>query len=97
MPVTILRPGPSFGGGNAGTLLAIDDKDKESLTSDPIVQEALRRDYLVVEMDPRGFGELAVSRPSWVFATSLLLGENFVWRQAWDIQMLLNSLPSVRS
>ena len=91
-PVTILRPGPGFGGGNAGTLLAIDDKDKESLASDPIVEEALRRDYLVVEMDPRGFGELAVSHPAWVSATSLLLGENFVWRQARDIQLLLNGL-----
>ncbi len=96
VPVTILRPGPDYGPGLAGTLLAIDDRDKESLASDPIVQEALRRDYLVIEMDPRGFGELAVSHPNWIFATSLLLGENFVWRQAWDLQIRLNSFPFTR-
>src|SRR5437879_6899496 len=88
VPVTILRPGPSphpGGGGGAGTLLAIDDRDKETLASDPVVQEAFQRDWLVVEVDPRGFGELTVQEPGWVFATSLLLGENFVWRQAWDV------------
>jgi hypothetical protein len=91
IPVTILRPGsePYPSGGVAGTLLAIDDK--ETLISDPIVQEALQRDWLVVELDPRGFGEVAAGKPGWVFATSLLLGENFVWQQAWDLHFLLNS------
>ena len=94
VPVTILRPGPSPhpGGGGAGTLLAIDDRDKETLASDPVVQEAFQRDWLVVEVDPRGFGELTVQEPGWVFATSLLLGENFVWRQAWDVHFLLDTM-----
>ncbi len=89
-PVTILRPHPRDAGGNTGTLLAIDDQDKESLTQDPVVLEALKRDYMVVEMDPRGFGELSVQHPAWVSAASLLLGENFAWRQGWDIARLLD-------
>lgn len=92
MPVTILRPGEDHGGGDSGALLAIDDEQKDSLASDPIVQQALRRDYLVFEMDLRGFGEIAVQRPAWEFATSLLLGENIVWRQAWDIRALAEEL-----
>ncbi|PYT28417.1 MAG: hypothetical protein DMG57_14955, partial [Acidobacteria bacterium] len=57
-----------------------------------MVQEAFQRDWLVVEVDPRGFGELTVQEPGWVFATSLLLGENFVWRQAWDVHFLLDTM-----
>ena len=92
VPVTILRPGPDHAGGAAGILWAIDDKDKETLASDPIVQAALQRDWLVIELDPRGFGELKTGKPGWVFATSLLLGENFTWRQAWDLRFLLDNL-----
>jgi dienelactone hydrolase len=91
MPATVLRPGEDHGGGSKGALLAIDDQDKESLASDPVVQEALRRDYMVWEIDPRGFGELTVQKPAWQFAVSLLLGENLVWRQAWDIRTLAES------
>ena len=92
LPITILRPGfgPYPAGGRGGVLVALDDKDKETLVSDPVVQEALRRDWLVFAFDPRGFGELAVEKPGWVFATSLLLGENFIWRQAWDLRLLLD-------
>lgn len=97
VPVTILRPGYKNGGGSAGLLLAISDADKESLASDPIVEEALRRDYLVAEMDPRGFGELSLTRPGWTFATSLILGENIVWRQAWDIETLVFLAVSKRN
>lgn len=34
--------------------------------------------------------KVGLERPGWVFATSLLLGENFVWRQAWDLRLLLD-------
>jgi hypothetical protein len=90
VPITVLRSGPNNCGGARGKLLVIDDRDKESLASDPIVQEALRRDYFVIEMDPRGFGELALQKPGWVFAASVLLGENFVWRQGWDVRFMLD-------
>ncbi len=93
-PVTILRPHPKEAGGNAGTLLTIHDQDKESLAEDPVVLEALTRNYLVVAMDPRGFGELSVQHPAWVFAASLLLGENFAWRQGWDIARMLDFFAS---
>jgi hypothetical protein len=93
LPVTILRPGSV--GGYSHTLITLDDRDKESLASDPIVQEALRRDHMVWEIDPRGFGELPVRQPAWAFATSLLLGENFVWRQAWDLRILTDALCNI--
>ena len=92
IPLTILRPGPNHAGGRAGTLVAIDDEEKEALASDAVVQEALRRDWLVVAIDPRGFGELKTDKPGWVFAVSLLLGENFVWRQAWDLRFLIDNM-----
>ena len=105
IPVTILRPPlgetpqdyPKASGGGAGTLLVLDENDKEALTHDPIVEEALRRDYMVVEMDPRGFGEIPIQNSAWVSAASLLLGENFVWRQAWDIYHRLDGFPFIRS
>ncbi|RPH42521.1 MAG: hypothetical protein EHM91_09320 [Planctomycetota bacterium] len=41
--------------------------------------------WAVVLADLRGMGELSVTRPGWVYAVSLLLGENFVGRQALDL------------
>ena len=43
-------------------------------------------------MDPRGIGESATDKTGWVFAVSLLLGENFVGRQAWDLGRVLEAL-----
>ena len=43
-------------------------------------------------MDPRGVGESATDKNGWVFAVSLLLGENFVGRQAWDVGRVLEFL-----
>jgi hypothetical protein len=51
----------------------------------------MRRDYMTWELDPRGFGELPTELPSWQFATGLLLGDNLVWRQAWDIHTVVES------
>ena len=39
-------------------------------------------------------GELSTTKPSWTFAASLLLGENFVWRQAWDLLQVARYLTS---
>ena len=40
-------------------------------------------------IDPRGIGELKTNSESFVFAVSLLLGENFAWRQSSDILRVL--------
>jgi hypothetical protein len=95
VPLTLLRPGPGHSGNDIGTLLVVDDRDKELFDSDPIVQEALRRNYMIVGMDPRGFGELASQKPGWIFATSVLLGENFVWKQAWDLRSMLDEFQDL--
>jgi hypothetical protein len=54
--------------------------------------DALKRGWSVCGMDPRGTGELAVAQPSWAAAVSLLLGENFVGRQAWDFRRVIESM-----
>ena len=68
-----------------GVVAAVDDRGKEALASDPAVQAILKRGWAVCGMDPRGIGELATTKAGWVFAVSLLLGENFVQRQGGDL------------
>lgn len=68
-----------------GLLLAVDDRGKESAATDPVVQELLEGGWNICALDPRGIGELSTSKPNWVFAASLLLGQNPVWLQAWDM------------
>jgi hypothetical protein len=65
-------------------LIAIDDRGKEAIMSDPLADHALARGWAVCGLDPRGIGELAISKRGWAAAVSLLLGENFVARQGWD-------------
>lgn len=81
IPVLMLRPQ----GVAAGVLIAADDEGKEALKADPVLEEARVAGWAVACTDPRGIGELAVTERGWVFAVSLLLGENFVWRQALDL------------
>jgi hypothetical protein len=76
----------------SGILFAMDDRGKEEIASDPAVMHALKRGWAVCGMDARGIGELSVAQPSWAAAVSLLLGENFVGRQAWDIRRVIESV-----
>jgi hypothetical protein len=75
-----------------GVVVAVDDRGKESLGSDPLVMEAFEKNWAVCGIDPRGIGELATTKAGWVFAVSLLLGENFVGRQAADLSGLMDAL-----
>jgi dienelactone hydrolase len=72
-------------GEQKGVVIAADDEGREALAADPVVAEARAGGWAVACADPRGIGELAVAERGWVFAVSLLLGENFVWRQALDL------------
>jgi dienelactone hydrolase len=81
VPAVLLRPS----GEARGILLAVADEGKESLLAHPAVRRAFDAGWAVVLADLRGTGELAVSKPGWVYAMSLLLGENFVGRQALDL------------
>src|SRR5258708_4819183 len=67
----------------------MDDRGREALRDDDIIQDALRRGWAVYTVDPRGIGELAIREQGFLFAISLLLGENFVWRQASDITRII--------
>ena len=88
VPAFLLRPA----GEVQGVLVALDDRGKEVLASDPVVETAHARGWAVCGVDPRGIGESATDKTGWVFAVSLLLGENFVGRQAWDLGRVLEAL-----
>src|SRR3954470_15144119 len=90
VPAFLLRPA----GEVRGVLVALDDRGKEALASDPVVETAHARGWAVCGVDPRGIGESATDKTGWVFAVSLLLGENFVGRQAWDLGRVLGALGS---
>lgn len=95
VPGILLRPEPTA----KGALLAVADEGKESLLDHPAVREAYAAGWVVLLADLRGMGELAVTKPGWVYATSLLLGENFVGRQAQDLIAGVRALraePSLR-
>jgi acetyl esterase/lipase len=89
----LLRPAGEI----RGVIIALDDRGKEVLASDPVIQQAHSRGWAVCGVDPRGIGELAVDKTGWVFAVSLLLGENFVGRQAWDIGRAFDALGAPES
>src|SRR5262249_13153722 len=60
---------------------------------------AVNAGLAVVAVDVRGTGELAMKKPGFVFATSLMLGENFVGQQAQDLiasRRALASLPEFK-
>lgn len=88
VPAFLLRPEAA----ERGVLAAVDDRGKEELASDPLVSEAVRQGWAVCGVDPRGIGELAITKDGWAAAVSLLLGENFVWRQAFDLTNVLEAL-----
>jgi dienelactone hydrolase len=88
VPAFLLRPP----GEPRGVVVAIDDRGKEALGSDPVIKEAFASGWAICGIDPRGIGELATTKPGWVFAVSLLLGENFVGRQAADVTRVTDAL-----
>ncbi len=90
VPAFLLRPE----GRERGVLVAAHDSGKEELAGDPLVQAALAGGWAVCGADPRGIGELAISKGGWAAAVSLLLGENFVWRQAFDLANVLAYLSA---
>jgi dienelactone hydrolase len=83
----------------SGVVLASADGGKESLLDNPGIRAAVESGLGVVAVDVRGTGELATNKPGWVFATSLMLGENFVGRQAQDLivaRRALGNLPELK-
>jgi dienelactone hydrolase len=90
VPTFVLRPE----GEVQGVLVAVDDRGKEVLASDPVVAAARARGWAICGADPRGIGESATDKAGWIFAVSLLLGENFVGRQAWDIGRVIAAVGS---
>jgi dienelactone hydrolase len=92
VPAFLLRPDKNDG--VKGVLIAVDDRGKEAVAADPLIAVALREGWGVCGVDPRGFGELATEKRGWVFAVCLLLGENFVGKQAWDLRRAIEELSA---
>jgi cephalosporin-C deacetylase-like acetyl esterase len=90
VPAFLLRPA----GEVRGVLVALDDRGKEVLASDPVIETAHSQGWAVCGVDPRGIGESATEKTGWVFAVSLLLGESFVGRQAWDLGRAIEAIGS---
>ena len=81
VPGFVIRPA----GIERGLLLALDDRGKEAAVADLPVDMLLAHGWALAGVDPRGFGELQTVQRGWVAAVSLLIGENFVSRQALDL------------
>jgi hypothetical protein len=70
------------------------------LVHDPFVQMAANDGWAVCGVDARGIGEVAINRiltferMKWVAAASLLMNQNFVWRQGWDFRCALQYLQT---
>jgi cephalosporin-C deacetylase-like acetyl esterase len=82
-----------------GAVLASADGGKTALLNHSSIRAAVESGLAVVLVDVRGTGELAMSKPGWIFATSLLAGENFAGRQALDLlagRRALAALPEFR-
>jgi dienelactone hydrolase len=87
IPAFLLR-----GHGEKGLLIALDDRGKEALAAEPLVKLALDRGWAVCGVDVRGIGELETASRGWLFATGLLAGDNFIWRQATDLLALTRAI-----
>jgi dienelactone hydrolase len=77
-----------------GALIVAADEPKERMLDHPAVRAAMKADWVVMAADLRGMGELSVTKPGWIYAMCLLLGENFVGRQALD---LISGVRAVRA
>jgi hypothetical protein len=91
VPAFLLRPS----GDVRGVVVAVDDRGKEALASDPVVLESFEKGWAVCGVDPRGIGESKTAKMGWTFAVSLLLGENFVGRQSSDLCCVIDALTIV--
>jgi dienelactone hydrolase len=85
----------SLPGAKRGAVLASADAGKDSLLAHAGIRSAVESGWTVIAVDVRGTGELRMKKPGWVFATSLLLGESFVGRQALDLIAGRRALASV--
>lgn len=82
IPGVLLSPGAK---GVNGVLVAIGDQGEEAVLRHPALRTANEAGWTVVVADLRGMGDLTITKPGWVYAMSLLLGENLVGRQALDL------------
>jgi dienelactone hydrolase len=78
-------------GKRGGVVIAFDDRGKEALADDAAVRSALDLGWSVLGIDPRGIGERATTQTGWISASSLLLGDYFIRRQAADVLAVMRA------
>ena len=81
IPAILLRPASP----PKGLLAVVDDRGKEAALSGMEARSASAAGWAILAVDPRGIGELQTSKNTWLFAISLMQGENLVWRQSCDL------------
>lgn len=89
VPAYLARPAAEV----RGILVGVDDSGKEEIARELPLPDILAGNWALLGIDPRGIGELKTSQMGWTAAVSLLLGENFVGMQAFDIA---NAMEAVR-
>jgi hypothetical protein len=75
-----------------GVLIGLDDSGKEAAADALPVDAILAKGWAVCGVDVRGIGELATAQMRWVATVSLLLNQNYLGRQAWDIARTAQAL-----
>ncbi|HLJ14683.1 MAG TPA: prolyl oligopeptidase family serine peptidase [Bryobacteraceae bacterium] len=88
LPAVLQQPDASW----KGVVIALDDRGKEEAAAALPMDTILGKGWAVCAVDVRGLGELATTQMKWIAAVSLLLNENYVGRQAWDITCAAQSL-----
>lgn len=90
IPVTVFRSGPTGGGQAQGTLIAMSDQGRASLSEDEVVKEAYRRNWDVFAVDPRGLGAMRLTDEVATRIASFQLGEYFPSRQVTDVARIVD-------
>ena len=95
LPSIVLRPGIEGQDVGNGVLLAVADEGKDFLLDDHVINTALRQGRQIWMVDVRGLGEMKANNDAAVLFWSAALGENFVWRQAFDLRIIMEHVQQM--
>ena len=95
LPCIVLRPGFEGQDVGNGMLLAVADEGKDFLLNDHVINSALRQGRQIWMVDVRGLGEMKTNNDAAVLFWSAALAENFVWRQAFDLRIIMEHIQQM--
>jgi hypothetical protein len=91
VPAVLLVP---LAGADAG-LVAVADAGMRVAAAAAAIETAVRSEFAVLLVDPRGLGELAVKESGWLFALNLLCGTSLLGEQARDLAAARSALAAL--